>query len=347
MINLPKKFGDMYVKFDKSSGKPLYGFTVKGNTIEKFINFSDSLPQSITLPILNENAYVPAENEYLNFDSLDGTYKNITPQHKEYIQGNIQIASGCFKGIAKVNIVVAQNTSIKLLKDSFDKDAKINLILPQQMTVKRVDSHRKESLWWLLIAKKNLRVSIYENENLFCCPYDNISWKAAPYHISQERNFYVDPRTCEIYPENCIAAFKQSRRPKDILYSFWFFTKEDWRALEKKVRMTFFPKILGECSIYKGGNKSVNSELDEKAYMCFKIDNQHKLVVEFNLKNCQVYYSKKEVIYREDVTKESIKKQQQNKMISDLLSHDFASVLVEYARKNHYKEDNSSAREYE
>ena len=152
MINLPKKIGDKYVKLDKN-GKPEYGFEVKYNKIiTKFVNFTNSTPKVIILPIVNDK-YVPTDERCLDSDLY---------HIGDYVDGNVEVANNCFKGIKNLKIVVPYNTSIMLNKDCFDKGTDIEFILPVNMSIKQVFrsydngvQYEKEN--WTLLADKRLK----------------------------------------------------------------------------------------------------------------------------------------------------------------------------------------------
>lgn len=152
MINLPKKIGENYVKFDKN-GKPEYGFEVKYNKIiTKFVNFTNKTPKVIILPIINYK-YVPTDERCLDSDLY---------HVGDYVNGNVEIAEECFKGIMNAKIVVPNNTSIMLNDGCFEKGANIEFILPINMGIKQVfrnyncgGFYEKEN--WTLLADKRLK----------------------------------------------------------------------------------------------------------------------------------------------------------------------------------------------
>jgi len=174
MSYLPKKCGEMYIKFNKN-GTPQYGFKVNeiGNSkyyskeikIIEFINLTDEIPKQIVLPAF-DHKHVPTSDEELNFVNW---YDD-----KNYFKGLVRVCDGCFKNIDEATIIVPNNTSIMLDWGCFKDNSKINFSLPKNMGIKHIfrgfsTSFDWEHEEWTLLADKRLNVNISDTSDSYTC----------------------------------------------------------------------------------------------------------------------------------------------------------------------------------
>lgn len=335
MINPPKKFGNMYIKTDTKTGNLLYGFIVNGRTIEKFINPSDNIPICITLPILNED--------------LTGAKGDTSKDKKEklinYVEGNIQIASGCFEGIKNATIVVPQNSSVALCAGSFDKDARVEFILPPNMEIKKIThSHDtgidRETSWYPLLADSRLKGSLsVDRDNFSVKNYDNTF--NHHFNILVNKDFCVDVKNFKVASRG-LEKFKITSKPRDLLYSFWFLTTEDWHALTMKILaaagQSVIPATRKKWITHKPNcdNKLVSD--NETAYIEFKTTKEGDTIrIALTLNDISVYVEKE--------TEGANCGKNYQRAFSKQLTTAWAQFLLEYGELN--KASNNTMSYYE
>ena len=159
-MNLPRKCGEMYIKFDDNN-EPEYGFLVGFNSINKFIKLCDKEIDTIILPPI-------VESEKCAVESIDENKKQdkfMLEAEKDYLQdyitGRLKICDKCFKGIKKARIIVPFENSVMLDWGCFDSDAEIEFVLPKNLGLKQIkrrfDTYFDyENENWTLIADKNI-----------------------------------------------------------------------------------------------------------------------------------------------------------------------------------------------
>ncbi len=136
-MNLPRRCGNMYIKFSKDTNQPEYGFEVQDNKIKRFILLSDKNFDTIVLPKLVED--VKLDMPSINEKNSCGTVGFITKRElRNYITGSVKICDGCFRGLKEAKIIVPFENSIMLDYGSFDNDADIDLVLPSNLTLKQI-----------------------------------------------------------------------------------------------------------------------------------------------------------------------------------------------------------------
>ena len=165
-MNLPKRCGKMFVKFDEK-GELEYGFEVKGNEIVKFIPLKDGEINTIILPPLVENDEFSLSSVDINSPHKATLYfqKRIM---EDYVKGRVRVCNGCFKGLKKARIVVPFENSVMLDWGSFDSDAKVELVIYKSLTLKQIGrvfdtglDYEREN--WTLIADKKIRGHFGDN----------------------------------------------------------------------------------------------------------------------------------------------------------------------------------------
>lgn len=135
-MNLPRKCGQLYIKFDESN-QPEYGFDVVGNQIKKFISLTDNVVKSIILPKLVDDCT-------FDISSIDekSSYKLLLYNQKikmqNYVLGRVKICDGCFKGLKEAKIIVPFENSVMLDWGAFEENAKIELVIHKNLTLKQV-----------------------------------------------------------------------------------------------------------------------------------------------------------------------------------------------------------------
>lgn len=180
-MNNFRKCGAMYIEFDKQNN-PEYGFVVDDydNVISKFYPLCDRQLEKISLPVLPTDLVM---KNNIMLQNLAVQKKMVKTKERtaalkydydliEYAKGGVKIASGCFAGIKKLQIVAPVNYSIMLDWNCFDQNAQIELQLPSNMGLKQVGrvfdtgfdySHEN----WTLIAHKNFNFASANNRDSY------------------------------------------------------------------------------------------------------------------------------------------------------------------------------------
>lgn len=152
----------MYIKFDDNNN-PEYAFDVEGNEIKKFFPLTDKKISYIVLPEINKATELSVYNASgLRGDQL-GQERDQLINFLSYLHGDIRICRECFKGVKDATIVVPFSNSVKLDKDTFDRDASIRFALPENTTIREIlsepiavfeacDEYEK----WALICDKRI-----------------------------------------------------------------------------------------------------------------------------------------------------------------------------------------------
>lgn len=158
-MNLPRKCGKLYIKFDESN-QPEYGFEVVGQQIKKFVPLTDKNFETIILPKLVEDyAFdIPSKEEVGPYKSLL-YYRN--REMCDYVVGSEKVCADCFKGLKKAKIVIPFENSVMFDWGSFDQDAQIELIVPDSLALKQVyrcfdTGFDYEHENWTIVADKSL-----------------------------------------------------------------------------------------------------------------------------------------------------------------------------------------------
>ena len=159
-MNLPKKCGDVYIKFDENNN-PEYGFKITENYrnqkyIENFIKMTDKNIDTIILPKLFDKGE-SIEAEKISSEDWSNKYYLF---FEEYVTGEVRLRPDAFKGIKNAKIVVPFTSSIMIDYGSFDKDANIEFITSPNLRLKQVyrcfdTAFDYEHENWTLIADKS------------------------------------------------------------------------------------------------------------------------------------------------------------------------------------------------
>lgn len=291
MPTLPIKIGEMYIKYD-NKGHAQYGFIVKENIIEKFINLSMDKPSTIILPAIEQVQNTPNNTSLLNINNKNIDNFPSNWDYMQYIEGGIKIANGCFDGIKNATIIIPQNTSVALDDKSFQKGASINLILPANMSIKTINTsykatERKPSNRYELIADKNLKVDITGKTMVLSQDYN--FHPQTQYGVSIENKYCFSPNKTKVVPAQ-IEKFSISKKPEDSLYSFWFLTDQDVDRLCHSIKCLFPNVFAQKPKIVKLAGHTKQAS-DKRAYFIYDrpTTDLTKFVIAFNLQDCNVY----------------------------------------------------------
>lgn len=157
-MNLPRKCGNIYIKFDENNN-PEYGFEVEDGyhdrkLIRKFIIMTDKPIDTIILPKFFEKGLDASHitNEDWN--------KRFYLLFERYATGEVKLCEDCFKGIKDAKIIVPFTGSIMIDYGSFDGDANIQFITNNNLRLKQVyrrfdSGFDYEHENWTLVADKS------------------------------------------------------------------------------------------------------------------------------------------------------------------------------------------------
>ena len=156
-MNVPQRYGTMYIKFDDNN-VPEYAFEFQGNKIKRFFPLTDKEINYIVLPKINRATELSA---YIveGIDEKDPTLYEKKSQLQNYVHGDIKICEGCFQGLKKATIIVPFVNYVMLDWGSFDKEAEIKFILPKSSALKEICRHFDAGYnfeRWTLIGDKRI-----------------------------------------------------------------------------------------------------------------------------------------------------------------------------------------------
>ena len=192
-MELPKKCGSVYIKFDKEKN-PEYGFIVDEEygtkRIRKFLIMTNKNINTIILPNLVHESIVSAKEIKSCTDELTSKHNNRFDKFERYVFGEVEICENCFKGIKKAKIVIPFNGSIMIDYGSFDNNAQIEFVTDQNLSLKHVYriidtivGYEHEN--WTLVADKSLKFDGFLNgDECSIQDYNNVS-------INHQTTFYT------------------------------------------------------------------------------------------------------------------------------------------------------------
>ena len=136
-MDLPKRCGDVYIKFDKKNN-PEYGFRIERGSnkkyIKQFIKMTDKKIDTIILPMLiDDNDSISVKD--ISPDDWSNEYYLL---FVKYVTGEVEICENCFKGIKNAKIVIPFDGSVSIAYGSFDKDANIEFVTNSDLRLKHV-----------------------------------------------------------------------------------------------------------------------------------------------------------------------------------------------------------------
>lgn len=158
-MNLPRKCGNVYIKFDENNN-PEYGFEIDSyrdkKYIKKFIIMTDNKIDTIIFPKLFEKGESIDAGHITQKDWSNRFFLSF----EKYATGEVKLCSDCFKGIKNAKIIIPFTGSIMVDYGSFEKDANIEFITKSNLSLKQV--YRRfdtgfdyEHENWTLIADKS------------------------------------------------------------------------------------------------------------------------------------------------------------------------------------------------
>ena len=171
-MNLPKKCGDIYIKFDDKNN-PEYGFQVderfRKKYVRQFIVMTDKKIDTIILPnLVDAEKAIPAKH-ISQKDWLDTFYLLF----KNYASGEVELCEKCFKSVKNARIILPYFGSTMIDYGCFGEDAKIEFVTNKDLTLKQVYrtfdtgvDYAHEN--WTLIADKSFNFDDKIGGDEFC-----------------------------------------------------------------------------------------------------------------------------------------------------------------------------------